>query len=303
MRTLFLALAAFAVLHSYGQTSGLAFLRIGINAEASAMGDAHVAVAEGAFSTYWNPAGLAAGTRHTVGISHRRWVGDLRMYDVAARFPAGKRAGLGLAVTASDIGDLAVRDRPGDAVGTFSAQYISAGLSYGRQVGPLRLGAAAKYLKERFFDADASGYAIDAGIQARFVQQYVALGAALRNVGSMSRLEREATPLPRTIQAGIALHPLHILADWDGTRLLNLMVTADMSYLTTTERSRLHIGAATTVMEMVVLRLGYITDDELRSVTAGSGILLESLMVDYAYIPFESGFEGPGHVLSLAYAW
>ena len=298
-----LVLASLAVWPSYGQTSGLAILRIGLNADASAMGDAHVAIAEGAFATYWNPAGLAVGSIRAVGFSHRRWIGDLRMYDLAARFVAGKKAGLGLAVTASDSGDLEVRDRPGDPAGTFSAQYISAGVSYGRSVGPLRWGATAKYLKERFFDADASGYAIDAGVQADLVQQSVAFGAALRNVGRMSKLEREATTLPRTIQAGVALHPLHILADWDGTKILDVMVAADVSYLTPSKHRRLHIGKATTVLEMVVLRLGYVTNDELRSVTAGLGVLLESLIFDYAYIPFESGFEGPGHILTLAYSW
>ena len=267
------------------------------------MGDAHIAVTEGAFATYWNPAGLAADTRRIVGISHRRWIGDLRMYDVAARLPAGEHGGVGIAITAADSGDLEVRDRPGAPVGTFSARYISAGIAYGRTVGLVRFGTAAKYLKERFFDADASGYAIDVGMQAHLMQHAVALGAALRNVGRMSHLEREATKLPRTLQAGIALHPLQTIAYRDGTRLLDVMVTADLSYLIPAEHTRLHIGAAGTVLEMVVLRLGYISNDELRSITAGLGILLESLLFDYAYIPFDSGFEGPGHVLTLAYAW
>ena len=299
-------LLTFAVLlasPSSGQESGLAFLRIGANAAASAMGDAQVAATQDAFSTYWNPAGLASASGKTAAVSHRIWIGDLRMYDVAARFPLGSSNGVGIAVTASDSGDLEARDMPGDPVGAFRAQFISAGLSYARRLGPMRGGITAKFLKERFFDADASGYAFDAGLQAVLLRQSVLLGAAIRNVGKMSKLEREATTLPRMLQAGAALYPLRILAYTDGTELLDVLVSAEVSHLLPSEHTRLHLGMATTVLEMVILRLGYLTRDTPRTFTSGLGIRFDTLTFDYAYIAFDSGFEGPGHILTLAYLW
>ena len=47
----------------------------------------------------------------------------------------------------------------------------------------------------------------------------------------------------------------------------------------------------------------FITNDELRDFTFGVGLHVETLFFDYAYLPFEGGFEGPGHVLTLTYVW
>lgn len=286
-----------------GQESGMAFLRIGANAAASAMGDAQVAASRDAFATFWNPAGLAASRDRTAAISHRVWIGNLRMYDLTAGLPLGTRSSVGILVTASDSGDLEARDMPGEPFGTFRAQFISAGLSYARSLGALRAGVTAKFLKERFFEADASGYAFDAGLQASLAAETVLLGAAIRNVGKMSRLEREATRLPRMLHAGAAFYPLHILSIADGTSLLDVMVSAEVSHLVPSSLTRLHLGVAATVMEMVILRVGYISRDAPRTVTSGVGIDFDELTFDYAYIPFDSGFEGPGHVLTLAYRW
>ncbi len=84
--TIFLFLTLALAIPVQAQEAGLDFLRIGINASASAMGDAQVAASRDAFSTYWNPAGLAGASANMAAVSHRIWIGDVRMYDVAARF-------------------------------------------------------------------------------------------------------------------------------------------------------------------------------------------------------------------------
>ncbi len=297
-----LLLVFFCVRGSGAQDTGLTFLRIGVNASASAMGDAQVAATNDAFSTYWNPAGLATASRD-LGISHRLWIGDVRAYDVAARLQAGRRGAWGLAVTATDSGDLEAREIAGDPSGTFSAQFMSIGASYARVLGLLRAGVTVKYLRERIYDAGASGYAVDVGVQLDLPRRLVTLGAALRNAGQMSELQGAATTLPRTIAAGAALHPFRIVANWDGASLLDLEVTAEVSHLTPGSITRIHSGVGVTVLDLATVRAGHISNDELRTFTFGLGLYWERLVFDYAYVPFATGFEGPGHVLSLAYAW
>ena len=267
------------------------------------MADARTALSRDAFATTENPAGLVVASSNMAALSHRKWVGNLRSYDVATRFGIGERGAVGLAVTATDSGELEARDRPGEPSGTFSAQFISLGASYARSVGPLRVGATAKYLRERIYGSDASGYAIDAGVQLDLAGESVVIGAVLQNVGKMSTLEREATELPRTLRAGAALYPFQVLANADGTRLLEIMVTGEVSHLIPSDLTRLHAGLAATVMELVVLRSGYVTQDELRDLTFGLGLSFDTFTFNYAYVPFEEGFEGPGHLLTLLYAW
>lgn len=284
------------------QETGLSFLRIGVNARAGSMGDAQVSNIRNAFATYWNPAGLAGGSNSAAG-SHRLWIGDVRAYDVAAQLAIGPNSAWGLALTATDSGDLEARTQPGEPDGLFGAQFISTGVSYARVLGGLRIGMTAKYLRERIFDTNASGYAVDFGVQADVLDGRLNLGAALRNLGRMSTLETERTPLPRLAQGGIALSPLQIITAFDEARLLDLMINIEASHLFGDRLTRLHLGCGVTIMELVDLRGGYISNDELRGYTFGIGLFFDSIDADYAYIPFEDGFDGPGHILSLLYHW
>ncbi|MFQ5570272.1 MAG: PorV/PorQ family protein [Rhodothermales bacterium] len=287
----------------HAQETGLNFLRIGANAAAGAMGDAQVAGTRDAFATYWNPAGLASAPFNSAAVSHRIWLADMRAYDVAARFRVGRNGGLGLALTAVDSGDLEVRDAPGDPDGVFSAQFISVGLSYGRQVGPLRAGVTAKYLSEQIFEQTATGYAFDAGVQVGVLGDKLLFGAALQNVGKMNKLAGEASTLPKTLRVGTAFSPFRILAENDGSTLLDVLLAAEVSHLFPGETTRFHAGGGVEVLDLVVLRAGIITNDALRNVTFGGGLHYGAFFFDYAFLPFESGFEGPGHVLTLHYTW
>lgn len=285
-----------------GQDTGLSFLRIGVNAHGGSMGDAQVASVSNAFATYWNPAGLASERRSIAG-SHRIWVGDVRAYDIAAQLPAGRNSAWGLSLTATDSGDMEARTQPGPPEGMFSAQFINAGVSYARAIRGLRIGITGRYLRERIFDTGASGYAFDAGIQADLLSSSLNVGASVRNIGRMGELEFERTPLPRLLQGGIALSPLQIVGYTDNVRLLDLALALETSHLFDDNLTRLHVGISVKVMELVDLRGGYVSSDELRDYTFGLGLSFDGIYADYAYIPFEGGFDGPGHILSLLYHW
>lgn len=288
------------------QDAGLAFLRIGTNAAAMGLGDAYVAHSRDAFSTYWNPAGLAAAESNTAALSHHIWIADVRTYALAARLQAGEKGAIGIFATGTGAGDLEARERPGDPDGFFSVQYVSTGLSYGRSFGPLRAGATVKYLAERIYTDDANGYAFDLGLQMDLARRAIQLGVALQNIGEMSGLDITETPLPRTMRAGVAVFPLRVLTEGDRSSLLNTFITAEVSHVFEDEidqATRIHVGIAAEVLELVMLRAGYISNDEVRRFTTGGGLEYGSFIVDYAFLPFQDGFGGPGHVLTLLYKW
>ncbi|MEZ4702428.1 MAG: PorV/PorQ family protein [Rhodothermales bacterium] len=283
--------------------TGLAFLRIGANASAAAMGDAQTANTRDAFSTYWNPAGLAGRIGNSVGLSHHIWIGSTRTYSAAGRFQAGEQSGFGVFVTAMDSGDLEARESPGAADGFFNAQFVSLGGSFAHAFGPLRLGVSAKFLSERIFTSSAEGYAFDFGAQTELFESGIKLGVALLHLGEMNTLSAEATDLPTTLRAGVAVYPFRVVTMTDNAVLLNAYFTGEVSHVLPTETTRLHVGAAVQVEDLVIIRAGYITNDELRGATIGGGIGTSGLLLDYAFVPFDGGFGGSGHVLSMQYAW
>ncbi len=299
----FAALALLLAAPAHAQETDFAFLRIGTNAAAGAMGDAYVAHSRDAYATYWNPAGLAAATSNSLALSYHAWVAGVNTYGLASRFRAGERGGVGLFVTAMGSGDLEARTRPGEADGTFDLQYISAGVAYGRSLGPVRAGVTAKYLTERIFEEKSSGYAFDLGLQADVLGGNLQFGAALQHLGEMSELADEAPRLPRTLRVGAAVFPFRILTFDDHAALLSAMLTADVVYLFPTEESQFHVGAAAQLFDVLTFRAGFMTNDALRRYTLGLGLAFEGLHFDYAFLPFENDFGDPGHLVTLTYAW
>ena len=294
---------AFLAAPSVAQESGLSFLRIGTDAAALARGDAGVASTDNAFATYWNPAALAAGADHSLAISNHLWIADVRTYAVAGSYRPGAKWGLGAFATATGSGDLEARDQPGEPRGVFDAQFIATGAGIAREFGPLRAGVLLKFLSERIFTDSAEGYAVDLGLHADLADGAVRLGAAWQNLGSMEDLSAQATELPELVRVGAEVFPFRIVADLDGTPLLTASVLLEYSRDMVGDESRMHVGLASEVLETLVVRAGYLTNDELRDFSAGLGLTITDLQFDYTLLPFESGFGGPAHILTLSYAW
>lgn len=288
---------------AHAQEGGLAFLRIPPDAAAMGMGDAGVAHTRNAFATYWNPAGLAAAPTNQAGLSYQSWVANVTTYTLATRFRAGQQGGLGLFVTASGVTNLEFRDRPGEPQGTFDAQNVAAGLAYGRTFGPLRAGVTGKFLREEIFTDRATGYAFDFGLQTSLLHDDLHVGAALQNLGEMNALASESTRLPRTLRGGVSVSPFRIRSHDDDETVLRALLLAEVSHNLTDEQTQYHFGTAAQVFDVLILRAGYLTHDELRDVSLGLGLRSGILAFDYALLPFSEGFGGPGHVFTLHYGW
>ncbi|QXD14608.1 PorV/PorQ family protein [Rhodocaloribacter litoris] len=299
LATLALALA----LPLRAQEGGLFFLRIGANAASQALGDAGVAHSRDAFSTYWNPAGLAVAPKNMAALTLHRWAGDVQTYGLAARLQAGAAGGLGLFVTATGSGDRAAFQDAGASDGLFDAQFISAGASYGRAFGPVRAGATVKFLSERLTTRQADGIAFDFGVQADLPGRTLRVGAAYQNLGKMSRPDAGRSELPRLLRAGVAFFPFRVLARLDDAPILNTFLVFELSHNFAGKRTQYHLGMAAEVMELVTVRAGYITNDALRDFSFGGGLEYGAFVVDYTLLPFEEGFGTAGHILTLSYGW
>ncbi len=269
------------------------------------MGDAQVAQSRDAFSTYWNPAGLPAATRNSAAVSYYRWIADTGTYSAATRFRVGEQGGLGLFATAMASGDLEARQGPGEPDGTFGVQFISTGASYGHGLGPLRAGVTAKFLTERIHNRSANGYAFDVGLQADLMRGGVHLGAVVQNLGEMSELVVESTPLPKAFRAGVGVYPLKVLLADSDIPLVETLLVGQVSHFFDSDfaRTQVHVGLSVAVLETIDVRAGYISNDAVRSLSFGTGFDYEGFIFDYAFMLFESGFAGPGHLLTFGYSW
>ncbi len=288
--------------HAQNNT-GLAFLRIGTSANALAMGSAQAAIAEDAFSSYWNPAGMGHISENSAGLTHHVWIEDTRIYSLAAAMRPSFGGGIGVFLTAVGSGDIEARSGPGASSGTFRAQFVAAGATYGRAFGPVSFGATAKFLSERIFEYSANGFAVDVGARLDLADRRVKIGLAASNFGSMSELNVQASALPRTIRAGVGVYPFRIVTQDDREDLINTVVVFEVSRDLEEEENALHIGLEAQVLETILLRGGWQSNNDLWQFSLGAGVLFDPVRFDYAYLPFRSGFGRSGHVLTLLYNW
>ena len=266
-------------------TTGLAFLSLGSSARTAALAEAVTAVMDGEAGSY-NPAALA-GNR-TVSLTHGEWVQDIRHDYLTAVWQRGASTLAG-AVQVSQADGLERRTGPADTpLGEFGVYEWAAGLTWARPVASrMRLGGTARFVRQSIYDQAASGAAADVGALYE-VSPALSLGAAVRHLGLVTDLDREATELPLQVRAGAAYRPEP-----------RVLLAGDVQW-TRGAATSLHLGAEGRVGGRLLLRAGYQTADG-RDLSLGLGLRGRAWALDYAYVPLASGL-GEGHRLSLSFS-
>jgi hypothetical protein len=259
---------------------GFAFLRLGAGARAAGLAEATTALRDAAAATT-NPAALTDG--RAVSLSHTEWIGDVRHEHAATTWAlAGGTAAAD--VRLSHAGGLERRTGPStDPTGEFGVYEWTAGLAFSRALSPrLRAGAGARFARQSIEAEAASGAVVDLGLLYGDGPWWI--GAALRNLGRMNDLDREATDLPMQLRLGAA------------ARRGPALVTADMHWTRDLETSW-HLGAEVRPRQHLVLRAGWQSSDT-RDVALGLAVPVGPWRVDYAWVPFRDGL-GQAHRVSL----
>jgi len=285
------------VLAQPGQ-SGMAFLKLGVSGRGTGMADAASALASGAAATYYNPAGLIPGEAGP-GVSqlmfmHREWIQDTRMEFLGSSMSLGENNALGAAINSTTVSDIEVRTRPGPADGTFTSREFSVGLSFAHRFSPdLRIGVTGKFLYQKIFVDEGSGFAADVGAIWQSPFDSLKVGAAFSNLGSMSALRSEKTTLPSLFRLGPA-YTFRIAQDQ-----LAAAIAADFVRIFPERRNYFNTGAELRFNALFAARGGYQFGSEGRGLTLGLGISYGVLALDYAFAKISSDL-GDAHTISLA---
>ena len=266
-------------------TAAFSVLRLTSGARTSALAESGTALA-GSDALSYNPAALAVGGKGALGLTHSEWIEDIRHEYLTAAFRRGARSFVGVQAQLFHAGQLEHRVGPSlEPLGDFGVFEWSLGVAWSRQWTPkLRLGAGAKLLRQSIFTEAANGAAADFGALYE-VSPRLAVGASVRNLGSLGELDREATDLPRQVRLGTAVRPR-----------ADLVVLADGQWVRDADGS-LHVGVEWMWKPELVLRTGYQTSDT-RSMAAGIGVAVGSWRVDYAFVPFADDL-GEAHRVTL----
>jgi long-subunit fatty acid transport protein len=131
--------------------SSLQFLKIGVGARATALGESFVAISNDASALFWNPAGLANTEGNQVFLSHTSYVADITHDFVGASYKIGSADVVGLSLISLSTNDMPVTDET-NPLGNgrmFTYSDIAIGATYARKMtNQFSFGATVKYVEE-----------------------------------------------------------------------------------------------------------------------------------------------------------
>jgi hypothetical protein len=274
-----------------GTSVGDANLRFLFPARVLGMAGASVADPNNASNSFLNPASLASGSSPEIMFSQLQWIQDIQTQMISTSLPLAVGTAA-LAISSTSVSDIQIRDIPGPPIGTFNAHSTVFQLGYAFPIlSDLMVGTSLKYLYDKIYVDEATGYAIDLGGLYTTPVEGLTLGASLTNVGKMNKFRTQASDLPSNLDIGA--NYAFKLDDFD------VSTAAAFGRQTVTGANAIHVGAEAEYSKLFAIRLGYQTGYDLRGMSAGLGIHYSIVHLDYAFVPFSSGF-GDAHIITLA---
>ena len=273
-----IALAAPAASRGAG-TSSAPFLREEPTARVTSMGGAAAALSDDAGAVYFNPAGLAFTSSHRLSFTTWKGLDDTSRFTfLSGIYDAGRLGVFDLSYLSYDSGSEDIFDLGGTQSSVKLAQDYALGLGWGHKlIGGLSAGAQLKYVKSKLAEAyTAKTATFDAGVQYRFLNDKLTLGAGVQNASGQLKYISEGDPLPRVIYGGAALRASAGAGE--------LLLAADVQKPRDQKAADGRLGAEYTLSRFA-LRVGAKRVYNVNSMTLGGGIKLRWLSVDYGFEP------------------
>jgi hypothetical protein len=278
------------------QATVFSFLRYNMSARAAGLGGATVAMTDDVSTLFLNPAVLpvlegpfatATFLKHTLDINS----GLAAYTDHIDGFGS-----VGASVIYTNYGSFDRADRQGVRTGTFGSQDLALAVSWGNEIDSLiTYGATAKFIYSGIDDMVSTAVAIDAGLLVQIPQSRTNIGFSILNLGTqLSTFDGTHDRMPVDVRLGVnhRLKGLPLLVNVSLIHLADEVPSFLDRFLNFSVGGELYVGKA------VRLRVGYDNStrntsgvnvaSQLTGLSAGVGVKLKTLNVDYAMSTFGS---------------
>lgn len=256
---------------------GYKFLNISTSPIGLALGGRGIQAGENNAAFINQPAIGAMQNHRSLGVSHTLWLDDTKYTNVCYSF-SNRRTHFGLAMRNLDYGEIEARDDNGSLIGYYSPLDMSLMANYAYRMGPdLYVGFNGGILYEKLNTDSSYGVHADMGVTYLPPFRDSRLSASVRNLGTSSRMNSIRTDMPVTYEldfskkysfenSAVVIEASAIKAidaDWKGV-----------------------VNAEVDVMSTLFLRGAYKINYDAESVSAGLGLRVGKISVDYAWAAF-----------------
>jgi hypothetical protein len=266
---------------------------LGASARADALGSAFTGIADDASALFFNSAGLSGLDHAQLSLNHNSYLGGSFEETFLVGLPVGDWGGFAGAVQYVFWGNLDERDPNGVPLGTFTDSDVSLSLGWGREWAKgFSLGLAVHGTQQKVVDSLYNSFSVDLGL-LWLPAKDLRVGLTATGLGTPVAGQSLATDFKGGVSNLFHLgHQVALLAALSG-------------YYEPNGVSRLQGGVESVYQKNFFLRVGYqqpLSDNQVSGFTgftAGAGIRLEPMTLDYAYVPY--GDLGTSHRISLSY--
>ncbi len=289
-----------------GRTA-MQFVKIGVGARQTAIGEASISVVRDVNAVFWNPAGISGIQSGEASFSYNRWFAEMNHFSAAVGYTLEDIGTIGLSAVALNYGDIpealsstttgSADTRTGS---TFTGSDMMFGVTFSHQfMDRLSIGVSAKYLQEKLWIYSKGVMAFDFGTYfdtgfkgIRFAMSFQNFGGSVKflDIG----MKQEGYDLPLIFRLGASIDVIgngDVFVDAGNDHRLALAVDA---INTNDFGERYHIGAEYTYRGFGELALfargGYRFNYDEGNVSFGAGLEQKlsgmAVRVDYSFVSY-----------------
>lgn len=309
-----------------GQRVGISafqFLKIGVGARATALGESFVAIGNDASSLYWNPAGLLQVDGNQVILSHTQFVADIKHQFFGAIYKLTPSDIVGVSIISLSMNDMPVTNEtnPHGTGEMFKYGDLGIGVTYARQLtNQFSFGTTIKYIDETLDILKMRSVLVDIGTYywtglgtVRFAVVVTNFGGNVSPSGSVTLFNDSTVSSfqsfspPTLFKVGVAFEPyqtelhkitLSIQLNHPNDNVENIRIGTEYTW---NDLLSLRVGLKRTFGEQLLGKDGSSEDD----FTCGFGVKVpvsfSKMNVDYSFANFNR--LGGVHRISLLFTY
>ena len=317
-----LLLAAAPTVHAQfnkvGRTA-FQFLKIGVGARQSAIGEASISSVQDVNSVFWDPANIAGVENAEASFSNAWWFADMKYVSGAVAMRLG-----GIGVGALSIASLNYGDIPEALVtvpsgssdtrtgSTFTGGDLLVGASFSHQfTDHLAIGVGVKWMQEKLYTYTVSLPAFDIGTFYDTGFKGIRIAMSAQNfAGSVKWLSQsnreEGYDIPLIYRIGASVDLIRGKDAFIDLGEMNVLTLSTEAIHTNDYAERLNVGAEYWFNNLLALRAGYRFNYDEGNWSFGAGVSMKQLVgydirVDFAYVSYQY-LDSPTR-LSLSFAF
>ena len=271
---------------------GFQLLKIASGPESAAQAGTGAFSSGEAYAFMINPTAGLFAQQNIISIAQNYWIFDTKLNSAGYINTNGKTS-FGVAYRYLDYGKLEGRTDTGELIAEFHPMDLIFSLNFGYRITPNQYaGINANALYEKIDTASSYGYTFDLGYTYLSFFQGQKFSAAIKNLGQTSAMENETIDLPVSFELG-AIQEFDI-------NTIKLFTEIKMIKHIDDDEFRAVLGTKIELSRILDLKLGYKHNFDAENFTAGFGVNLKKISLDYAYVPFEYNINDV-HVIGLTY--